>query len=267
MLLSDSMIKTLIARNVLANASEENIGPVSYDLTTDYFYSKSVGSKATSVTLAPGDSVFVASKERLSLSNDLAARVLLRNSRIRQGLSLDAPLYFPGHETVIFFRVTNVSADEITLDCSKGIAQIVFEQVCGEVEQPYSGGFNKEVDFRGMGNYEKIYSEDIKKITDKADEIKGIERRMYEGVLALMAIFAAIFTLVNINAGVLSKEFSYLMVVVVNLVIVGAFSLLVGLIAWVMGTEKRWWIVIPLGIGLAAFLFAANLASQGVSVS
>lgn len=192
MLPSDSMTKTLAARNVLANASEENTGPVSYGLTTNHYYSNSTGGWATVVTLAPGDSDNVASKEKLSLPNDLAARVLLRNSRIRQGLSLDAPLYFPGRETMAFFRVTNVSADEIDLICSKGISQIVFEQVRGEVE-----------------------------------------RRMCEGALALMAIFAAIITMVNINAGILTRDVSYMMVIVINLVIVGAFSLLVGLIAWV----------------------------------
>lgn len=40
MLLGDSSIKELIKVGVLANATEENVGPVSYDLRTLKFYSK-----------------------------------------------------------------------------------------------------------------------------------------------------------------------------------------------------------------------------------
>ena len=35
--------------------------------------------------------------EVIHLPGTLAARVMLRSSRIRQGLSLSAPLCFPGH--------------------------------------------------------------------------------------------------------------------------------------------------------------------------
>lgn len=75
---------------------------------------------------------------------------LLRNSRIRQGLSLDAPLYFPGHGTRLFYRVTNVSGGTITLDKSKGIAQVAFQHVEGTVAHPYHGAFSDELDFNGI---------------------------------------------------------------------------------------------------------------------
>lgn len=176
MLLSDGKIKALIKSGVLENANEGNVGPVSYDLTTDYFYVG--GERASSAKLMPGDSVFVAAKEVIALPNDLAARVLLRNSRIRQGLSLDAPLYFPGHKTAVFFRVTNVSADEIKLGRSKGIAQIAFERVEGGVEHPYNGEFSGELDFRGMGSYTDVYGGEMRELERKTDEIKGIEQRM-----------------------------------------------------------------------------------------
>lgn len=100
MLLSDLSIKELVEAGVLENAIEENVGPVSYDLRTLEFYP--MGGKATEVELMPGESVFVGSQEVIHLPNTLAARVMLRNSRIRQGLSLDAPLYFPGHSTRVF---------------------------------------------------------------------------------------------------------------------------------------------------------------------
>ena len=75
---------------------------------------------------------------------------LLRNSRIRQGLSLDAPLYFPGHGTRLFYRVTNVSGNTISLDKSKGIAQVAFQRVDGTVAHPYHETFSDELDFNGI---------------------------------------------------------------------------------------------------------------------
>lgn len=98
----------------------------------------------------PGESVFVGSQEIVHLPNTLAASVILRNSHIRQGLSLDAPLYFPGHSTRVFFRVTNASQGAIALDCSCGIAQLVLERVEGEVEHSYNGAFADEFDYRGV---------------------------------------------------------------------------------------------------------------------
>lgn len=89
--------------------------------------------------------------ELIHLPSTLAASVMLRNSRIRQGLSLDAPLYFPGHSTRAFFRVTNVGQGAIALDCSRGIAQLVFERVEGDVERPHDGAFADEFDYRGVG--------------------------------------------------------------------------------------------------------------------
>lgn len=98
----------------------------------------------------PGESVFVGSQEIVHLPNTLAVRVILRNSRILQDLSSDAPLYFPGHSTRVFFRVTNVGQDTIVLDCASGIAQLVCERVEGEVEHSYNGVFADEFDYRGV---------------------------------------------------------------------------------------------------------------------
>lgn len=88
--------------------------------------------------------------EHIHLPSTLATSVMLRNSHIRQDLSLSAPLCFP----VIrlgSFRMTNVSQGAIALDCARGIAQLVFERVEGEVEHPYNGAFTDEFDYRGVG--------------------------------------------------------------------------------------------------------------------
>ena len=121
-------IRELISSGVLTETRSENLGPVSYDLTTRAFHTRERQS-LEKVTLSPGDSTYVSTVEVIKLPENIAARVLLRNSRIRQGLSLDAPLYFPGHHTRVFFRVTNMSSDQITLSTSDGIAQLVLKQL------------------------------------------------------------------------------------------------------------------------------------------
>ncbi len=143
------------------NADASNIGQVTYDLRTDGFFID--GNKRAEVELNPGDSTFVSCVECVQLPNDLTASVLLRNSRIRQGLSLDATLYFPGHGTRLFYRVTNVSGDVISLDRSKGIAQVAFQHVDGTVANPYKGAFSDEIDFSGLADYSDIYAGELKR--------------------------------------------------------------------------------------------------------
>ena len=254
MLLSDAKIRELINNNVLQNANEHNIGPVSYDLTTKTFHSKS-GEKSYA-DLMPGDSIFVSSEEIINLPDDLAARVSLRNSRIRQGLTLDAPLYFPGHKTRVFFRVTNVSSDEIKLNTTKGIAQLSFEEISGTVEKPYHGAFSDEFDYSGMGNYTDIYKSEMEEIDRREDSLKKMESRIYERVIALFAIFAAIFTLVNINAGSLIGNTSGITIATVNLSIIGGFSALVGLIAIALKAEGIASKIILFIIAVIAFIGA-----------
>lgn len=256
-LLSDSKIRELISSGVLTETRSENLGPVSYDLTTRAFHTRERQS-LEKVTLSPGDSTYVSTVEVIKLPKNIAARVLLRNSRIRQGLSLDAPLYFPGHHTRVFFRVTNMSSDQITLSTSDGIAQLVFETVEGNVEHPYKGIFSDELDYRGLGGYKDIYANEIEMIDKKTDEVRDIEKHMYANVLALMAIFAAIFTLVNVNVVAAGKCLSQ--VLVLNLTTVGSFGALVALITAVVKPKERWARITPWIVAVAAFAVAILVA-------
>ena len=154
-MLVDKEIKQLMKDNILRNANEGNVGPISCDLVCIDFYNSE--QQSSSYTLNPMESVFIGVKEELYLPNDLSAQITLKNSRIRQGLSLDAPIYFPGHHTRIFFRVTNVSNSVIELHKEDKVAQVVFEK-CNEVEDPYNGTFNHELDFRNLASYKDIYS-------------------------------------------------------------------------------------------------------------
>lgn len=248
MFLSDESIDGLIDSGVLSGAVHANVNPISYDLRTQAFYTNAGESKQ--VSLNPGDSVYVAAQEVINLGKDLSAVVSLRNSRIRQGLSLDAPVYFPGHHTRVFFRITNVSGSAVDLDTNKGIAQILFERVDGKVAHPYEGAFSDELDYRGLGDYSDVYSGEVRLLEDKRDELRGMESRIYERTIALMAIFAAVFTLVNVNAGAAVTGAALLDV---NLSIVGGFSALVGLIGIVLKAEPVWARVAPFVIAVLAF--------------
>lgn len=258
MYLSDTKIQELIDSKVLINADASNIGQVTYDLRTEGFYINE--SKQSEVELGPGDSAFVSCVECVALPNDLTASVLLRNSRIRQGLSLDAPLYFPGHGTRLFYRVTNVSGNTITLDKSKGIAQVAFQHVDGMVAHPYHGAFSDELNFNGLADYSDVYAGELKKVEDKKGEIANIESRIYGNVLALFAIFAAIFTLVNVNAGGLSSNITTVNFVALDLLIIGGFLVLASAIETflVKDKEKKAWL--PLVLGIACIVVAVVLA-------
>lgn len=267
MLLSDTQINALIKKGVLFRTDGKSIdsdavGPVSLDLTTKDFCNQQGSSSA--VTLEPGDSTFVETFECVELPDNLAARVLLRNSRIRQGLTLDAPLYFPGHKTLLYFRVTNVSANTIKLDCSKGIAQVVFEQVCDDVAHPYEGAFADELNYKGMGSYQGKFEQDIKAFeSSNRKELEETEKRIKDSVLGLMAIFAAIFTLVNVNAGVVGAQVSVPSIIAVNLSVVGCFSALVALIELVVGhgeKKGRNALTAAVVIAIAAFAAAVSIA-------
>lgn len=107
----------------------------------------------------------------------MTASVLLRNSRIRLGPSLDASLFFPGHGTRLSYRVTNVSGNVIALDRSKGIAQVAFQHVNGTVANRYEGKFSDEVNFSGCGGYSDIYAGGLKQVENTREEVEHIESR------------------------------------------------------------------------------------------
>lgn len=260
MYLSDTKIQELIDSKVLLNADASNIGQVTYDLRTEGFYINE--SKQSEVELGPGDSAFVSCVECVALPNDLTASVLLRNSRIRQGLSLDAPLYFPGHGTRLFYRVTNVSGNTITLDKSKGIAQVAFQHVDGVVAHPYHGAFSDELNFNGLADYSDVYAGELKKVEDKKEEIANIESRIYGNVLALFAIFAAIFTLVNVNAGGLSSNITTVNFVALDLLIIGGFLILASAIETFLVKDREKKVSLPLVLGIACIVVAVVLTFQ-----
>lgn len=276
MLLGDVAIKKLLDIGVIrvedengTKVSPEKLysridGPVTYDLVTRRFFIERYNETDT-YTLEPNASVFVDTEEIIKLPDNLAATILIKNSRMRQGLSLDAPLYFPGHETRVFFRVTNVSSNEIVLDAKKPIAQIAFQEV-SPVEKPYHGTFAQEFNFKGMGDYESSYSKELKKFSDKSDDLlHSLEKNVYANMLAIMAIFAAIFSLVNVNLMAFMSKAAGSIVIVANLTTIGSFAFLAAAIGQALRQKDEGVKAMPWVVAIVAFAAAVvvYIVTQG----
>lgn len=254
-MLVDSQIKALVENGVLQDAETGRIGPVSYDLRNQAFYTRDT--MCEEIALSPGESAFVGAVESIMLPDHLCAQVLLKNSRIRQGLAIAAPLYFPGHCTRVFFRVTNVSGDEITLNAGHDIAQITFEQLDLAPDHAYEGEFSDEFDYKGLGRYVDVYGSEMRKIERKSEQLENMEQQIYGNVIAIMGVFVAIFSLVNVDLSWMSAKQPISSLVVLNLSIVGGMSALVGLISSALGSRGPK--VIPWILATVSFVTAILL--------
>ena len=227
-MLTDRQIKAQ-GEQLIAPYDAQRVQAIGYDLTSETFY-RLDEKEVQVIDLQPMESVFVRCKENISLPNNTAAKVVLRNSRIRQGLLLTAPVYYPGHQTPVFFRVTNVSASAITLKTGCGLATIMFELLDEDVEHPYDGTFQQEKQYVGMGSYKDVYKSAMSQASQKIDELKAAEKNIYTNVLALLAIFVAVFSVINVNVSIVnSGDADLVKLVVWNLCTLGAVGFLVSL--------------------------------------
>lgn len=273
MIYSKTKIEELVDKGVIKGGDKGRIGVVSYDLRTKCFYADNDEYK--SFDLMPGDSVFTGSIETVNLSDNLVASVLLRNRWIRKGLLLDAPMYFPGHETRFFFRLTNLSGDKVTLKCEDSFAQVVFEQTAGS-GQNYEGNYEKEFTFKGVGKFQ-LYEANHRKneeiecrVRQSESRIVESEQRIYVNVLAILSIIVAVLSIAGIN---IVAE-TTLQVVVHTLLICGAFSLLFGLLTMLVKQssrfEKLWWlpwVIATLCIVGSVVIFCLFPSVSGLSIS
>lgn len=202
----------------------ECVTNIGYDLRAENF---ARGSKMEETCeLLPGESVFVASSEVIHFDSNTVGKIYLKNSRIRLGLTLDAPIYQPGHITAIYFRITNVSSDSITLSKGEKYAMLVFEQLSESPDHPYSGTFQKEFKFSGLGDYKSTYADQIKSLSGKIDDIKSVEKSIYGNVVTILTIFIAIFSILNINIELARTAASTVSFLAYNLTTIGSISFL-----------------------------------------
>lgn len=159
-MLVDKQIKELHQSIFLEGYKQQNVKSVSYDVAIRSIYTASGEKEKTE--LNPGEFVMIATDVKVRVPDNMVISIGQRNSRIRMGLLVDGPKYFPGHETVVFIRAVNLSQDMITLKKGDGIAQLFFDLLPEVPDVTYNNqpdnAFNMESNFRGLGNYQNKLS-------------------------------------------------------------------------------------------------------------
>lgn len=221
--------KALYSDDLSIEEMRKAVGAISYDLhTANYTNNETIASE--SCKLLPGESVFVACKDIVNLPGNIAARVVLRNSRIRQGFTLDAPMYQPGHHTRVFFRITNVSNHAIALPVGGEYASIQFEKLEKAPAHPYNGTFQNEMNYKDMGKYSTGYKKEMRRLKEKLSAVKNLERTVYTNIVTLMSIFIALFSIINVNIDLaFAENIERTRLIITNLVTIGSIAFLVSL--------------------------------------
>ncbi len=246
MILIDKDIKEYVARHELIKSGydENNLNGMSYDLTIDVALDKN-GKQYTEYELKPGEIIFIKTQEELCIPDSILGRIGEKNSRMRQGLVVSGPHYQPGHQTYAFLRVMNISENLITLSRGNKIAQIIFEQLTGRPDVPYSAqtnaSFQNEVEYKGLGNYKQEYENQMKHKLDEAKgDIENISSRIYANVLTLMGVLVAVFSLISINYQAFTNaNISMQYILVMNLSMTLCIVIMLGLILIFINNAKN----------------------------
>lgn len=214
MLLKDCDIKQM-GSSLIEGYREECVEAISYRITIQSIISDTDDTSSSSeqgeYLLKPLDTVYIKSNEKIKLPDNMAARIVERNSMMRKGLFVSGPHYQPGHHTYLFLRVKNLSSKDYILksgtDPDEAIAQIEFETLDGPVEKPY--GDHDDIyqnEDRFVGEVNVGITETINNLVKSSKELKkdtkkfqNAHERLYSEILTLMGVFVAIFSLIIAN--------------------------------------------------------------------
>lgn len=267
MILVDKDIAVFVANGSINGCNQtaikggnlECITNIGYDLQTKGF--PKGGKTAESVTLNPGESTFVESVEIVAFDKNTVGKPVLKNSRIRMGLTMDTPVYQPGHETRIYFRLTNISNDVLVLSAGEKYATLIFEQLHQEPDHPYNGTFQDEFDYKGLADYKSSYMDQIQSINGKVNDLEKLEKNIYINVLSILSIFVAVFTLLNVNISLSKASASVVDFLIFNLSTIGSISALALLLGNMLGkNEKRTWLwLLPILCFFVLILIAIHI--------
>ena len=163
MILVDKDIKKYISNKklIIEHENIENINSISYDITINTFIDK----PESEYSLKPNDFVIIKTLEKISLPENVIAKVEEKNSLLRMGLVVTGPCYQPGHETYCYLRVQNISNKNIVLKKGLKIAQLIFIKLENTPDIPYNlkknASFQNEENYKGYGNYQEEYEKMI----------------------------------------------------------------------------------------------------------
>lgn len=238
------------------SGSIDSVTNIGYDLTAACFHTANA-SRLDSVVLQPLDSAFVECREIVQFDRSTCGMIQLRNSRIRMGLTIDAPVYQPGHLTPVYFRLTNMASNAVTLIRGEKYAMLMFNQLHEEPEAPYGGSFQKELTFSGMGSYAEEYASQLSELEQKKNDLQNMERSVYTNMLTILTVFIGIFTLLNVNLDLMQNAAGVKEFILFNLACLGSVGALAALLDTLMNRKKavRWLWLFPAACFLALFLF------------
>lgn len=244
MILVDKNIKQRSSEIFKEGYNEANVTSVSYDLHIEGIVEDDTLSVAYS--LRPNEVIVIKTKEKIKVPDDLLGRIGEKNSRIRQGLSVVGPHYYPGHETYLYLRVQNITSSVIKVKKGDAIAQLFFEQLSEKPEKTYenqtNASFNHEDEYRGLGNYKSEYENRIEKIDDANKHLDERINNLYANILTIMGLFVAVFSIImvnftNISQDKITKEF----LIPMNLSLGIVITLFVGLLLIFINKAKNKW--------------------------
>ena len=185
MILVDKEIKQRADEIFQEGYCESNVTAISYDLHIQGIISGDELVKK--YTLRPGEVVFIKTKEKIKMPLDLMGRIGEKNSRMRQGLVVAGPHYYPGHCTYLYLRVQNITGGTVKIKEGDKIAQIFFEQLTDKPGTDYAhqpnASFNDEEEYRGLARYKDEYEDRMEKLKnvnkDLDEKINNIYTNIY----------------------------------------------------------------------------------------
>lgn len=242
MLLVDSEIKKLGNSVIINGFNEKNIHSISYDIFVDKIITPQ--GESDHYILPSLETVYIKTKEEILVPDNLMIQVGQRNSLMRLGFQVDAPFYHPGHQTYMFIRVRNISANDIDISNGDPIGQLFFWTLSTKPEQTYSqqpnASFNNESKYRQFGNYKQEYEKKIHKIEKVSENLEETESRIYGNLLTMMGIFVSIFSLVVVNFNIVANSTPSLKTIyTVNGSLMLVITFMVGLIFSLLNFNKH----------------------------
>lgn len=185
MILVDKNIKNRHDEIFCGNCYDEKyVNAVSYDLHISGIVENN--NIVPSYVLRPGEVVFVKTVEEIHMPNDLMGRIGEKNSRMRQGLYVAGPHYYPGHKTYLYLRVQNISSGTIKIKENDSIAQIFFEELCEVPEKTYAqqsnASFNNEDEYLGLAKYKDEYEERMNNLKDAGQNLDEKINHIYANI-------------------------------------------------------------------------------------
>lgn len=231
---------------LIEGAQDDGFGNISCDLFIKEILANS--GHCAEYALKSGESVFVSTVEVIDVPKNMFAQVIMRNSAIRSGLDIAAPVYQPGHKTRVFFRVTNVSSATVNLKQGLSVCSLMFYRFSVDSSKPYEGVYSNEFDYRGIGDFHRVAVPAVGEIEEKLRTLEKMEARLYGNVMMMLTVFVAIFSLVNLNSVVWQSNYTLHQAMAFNFMFLSIISALVLLVAEILNrlARRRWLFCVPI---------------------